>query len=183
MKKDFSIEAVIKSLKTNKCIQYSNFELGYVPGLPILSIMNGNLCMKVPYIKYKITGEVDRTYVYPTRYVVTISLPEGTIAGLEDLSYNKAFAHIEFNTPVGLFRHDAIKNLEKKAYTSLRSALFLEYDKIVKHLAHGQPYKAEDESHFKALLNVILEPSLIPFYTAIDADFVNRYVVNNKILE
>ena len=90
MKKDFSIEAVIKSLKTNKFIQYSNFELGYVPGLPILSIMNGNLCMKVPYIKYKITGEVDKTYVYPTRYVVTVSLPDGTIAGLEDLSYNKA---------------------------------------------------------------------------------------------
>ena len=41
-------------------------------------------------------------------------------------------------------------------------------------------YTATDESHFKALLNVILEPSLIPFYTAIDTEFVNRYIVNNK---
>ena len=116
MNNDFSTEALIKSLKTNKCLQYSNFELGYVPGLPILAIMNGNLCMKVPYIRYKITGEVDKTYVYPTRYVVTVSLPEGTIAGIEDLSFNKAFANIEFHSPVGLFRHDAIKNLDKKAY-------------------------------------------------------------------
>ena len=180
MNNDFSTEALIKSLKTNKCLQYSNFELGYVPGLPILAIMNGNLCMKVPYIRYKITGEVDKTYVYPTRYVVTVSLPEGTIAGIEDLSFNKAFANIEFHSPVGLFRHDAIKNLDKKAYESLRSALYIEYDKIVKHLAYGAHYAATDESHFKALLNVILEPSLIPFYTAIDTEFVNRYIVNNK---
>lgn len=183
MNNGFSIEAIIKGLKANKCIQYSNFELGYVSGLPILSIMNGNLCMKVPYIKYKMTGEVDKTYVYPTRYVVTVSLPEGTIVGIEDLSYNKAFANIEFNSPVGLFRHDAIKNLEKKAYNGLRSALYEEYDKIVKHLAYQVPYSVTDESHFKALLNVILEPSLIPFYTAIDSQFANKYIANNKISE
>ena len=180
MNNQFSSESIIKTLKTNKCIQYSNIDLGYVPNLPILSILNGNLCMKVPYVKYKITGEVDKTYVYPTKYVVTISLPEGTIVGVEDLSFNKAFANVEFHSPVGLFRHDAIKNLDKKAYDKLRSALYSEYDKIVNHLACGTCYTDTDENHFKALLNAILEPSLIPFYTAIDIEFANKYFVNNK---
>lgn len=180
MNNEFSTEAIIKSLKTNKCIQYSNFGLGYVPGLPILTILNGNMCMKVPYLKYKVTGEVDKTFVYPVKYIVTVSLPEGNIVEFEDLSYNMSFANVEFNTPVGLFRHEAIKNLDKKAYSNLRYALFAEYDKIVKHLAYGETYASKDERHFKALLNVILEPSLIPFYTAIDTEFVKRYIVTNK---
>lgn len=184
MNTSFSIEALIKSIKTNKCIQYSNIELGYVPGLPILTILNGNLCMKVPFIKYKITGEVDKTYVYPPRYVVNISLPEGVIVGFEDLSYNNAFANVEFNTPVGLFRHDSIKNLDKKAYNNLRTALFGEYDKIVMHLTKGEQYAPLDEYHFKALFNLIVEPSLIPFYTALDSEFVNKYIgkINNTKL-
>lgn len=180
MEKKYSTEAIIKSLKTNKCIQYSNFLLGYVPGLPILTILNGKPCMKVPYLKYKITGEEDKTLVYPVRYVVTVSLPEGTVVGLEDLSYSKPFAKVEFNTPVGLFRHDAVKNLDKKAYSKVRSALFLEYDKIVKHLVFGEAYTDEDEKHFKALLNVVIEPSVVPFYTAINAEFVDRYIVTRK---
>lgn len=180
MNTNFSIEALIKNLKSNKCIQYSNMELGYVPGLPILSIINGNLCMKVPYIKYRITGEVDKTYVYPTKYVVTLSLPEGVVVGFEDLSFNKAFANVEFNSPVGLFRHDSIKNLDKKAYDNLRSALFCEYDKVVMHLTKGESYTSTDEYHFKALFNLILEPSLIPFYAAIDCEFVDKYIGMKK---
>ena len=173
---EFSTEAIIEGLKHNKCIQHSNFELGYVPGLPILTIINSNLCMKVPYLKYKITGELDKTFIYPIRYVVTVSLPEGNIVALEDLAYSKSFVNVQFNTPVGLFRHEAIKNLDKKAYKNLRSALFAEYDKIVKHLVYGDAYMYSDEKHFKALLSVIIEPSIIPFYFAVDKEFVNKYL-------
>ena len=180
MKSDFSSEAIIKSLKSNKCILFSNFELGYVPGLPILAVRNGHVCMMVPYLRYKVTGEIDKTYVYPTRYVVTVSLPEGVVAGIEDLSFNHAFANIKFNSPVGLFRHSSIKDLDKKAYQELRSSLFIEYDKIIRHLVDGASYTDTDESHFKALLNVILEPSLIPFYTAIDTEFASKYITSNK---
>lgn len=180
MNNGFSTEAIIKSLKTNKSIQYGNIELGYVPGLPILTIQNGNLCMKVPYIKYKITGETDKTLVYPVRYVYTVSLPEGNIVGFEDLMFNKTFARVDFGTPVGLFRHDAIKSLNKKAYAKLRSVLYSEYDRIIRHLANGDAYTVDDEKHFKALFNIILEPSLIPFYSALDPDFANRYIVINK---
>ena len=174
----FSTEALINSLKTNKFIQYSSIVMGYVPGLPILTVLNGNLCLKVPYLKYKVTGEVDKTFVYPIKYVVTISIPEGTIIGFEDLSFNKSYINVAFGSPVGTFRHDAIKNLDKKAYSNLRSILFTEYDKIVNHLAFGKEYSFDDEKHFKALLNVVLEPSLIPFYSIIDNEFASRYITN-----
>lgn len=180
MNKIFSTEALIHSLKSNKLIQHSNIPMGYVPGLPIISILNGNLCMKVPYLKYKVTGEVDKTFVYPIKFIVTISIPEETIIGIEDLSFNVSFANVEFNNPIGLFRHDAIKNLNKEAYYNLRKSLYVEYDKIVCYLTNGGAYTLTDESHFKTLFNVILEPSLHPFYRAIDSDFSNKYLISNN---
>lgn len=180
MNKIFSTEALIHSLKSNKLIQYSNIPMGYVPNLPVISILNGNLCMKVPYLKYKVTGEIDKTFVYPIKFIVTISVPEGTIIGIEDLSFNESFANVEFNTPIGTFRHEAIKNLNKEEYSNLRKALYMEYDKIVNYLIEKGAYTLTDERHFKSLFNVILEPSLHPFYRAIDSDFTNKYLISEK---
>ena len=180
MNKNFSTEALIHSLKSNKLIQCSNVPMGYVPGLPVICILNGNLCMKVPYLKYKVTGEVDKTYVYPVKFIVTVSIPEETVVGFEDLSFNDSFSNVEFNNPVGLFRHDAIKHLNKEAYSNLRKDLYGEYDKIVAFLTENAAYTLTDENKFKSLLNMILEPSLYPFYKAIDSDFSNKYLFPDK---
>lgn len=180
MNKIFSTEALIHSLKSNKLILHSNIPMGYVPGLPIISILNGNLCMKVPYLKYKVTGELDKTFVYPIKFIVTISIPEETIIGIEDLSFNESFCNVEFQNPVGTFRHEAIKNLNKEAYENLRKSLYVEYDKIINYLTGYKGYTFTDENHFKSLFNVILEPSLYPFYRAIDSNFTNKYLISGK---
>lgn len=180
MNKTFSTEALIHDLKTNKFILHSNITMGYVPGLPILSIMNGNLCIRVPYLKYKVTGEIDKTCVYPIKFVVTISIPEGVIIGIEDLSYNNLFCNIEFNSPIGLFRHDAIKKCNKETYQNLRKELYIEYDKIVGYLINQENYNQDDEKRFKSLFNMIVEPSLFPFYKAIDSDFTNKYFITKS---
>lgn len=132
--------------------------------------------MKVPFLKYKVTGEVDHTFVYPVKFVATILIPEGVIASFEDLSLNPAFARVAFSEPVGTFRHDAIKTLNKPAYESMRSSLYQEYDKIVDCLIQGKEYPAKDEAAFQKLLNMLLEPSLRPFYTVIDPLFSNKYL-------
>lgn len=176
MNNQFSTEALIKKLKTHPFILNSCMPMGYVPGLPILCILNGNLCMKVPFLKYKVTGEVDKTFVYPTRYVATVIVPEGQIVSFEDLSLHEAFAQVSFSNPIGIFRHEAIKGLDKTAYNNLRSTLYGEYDKIVNSLTTGQAYMPDDEISFKKLFNTILEPSLRPFYRAINETFANKYI-------
>lgn len=177
MNNRFSTEALIKKLKTNAFILNSCMPMGYVPNLPILCILNGILCMKVPFLKYKVTGEIDKTFVYPTRYVATVIVPEEQVAAFEDLSLQRTFANVSFSDPIGTFRHDAIKNYDKLAYDNLRSALYEEYDKIVESLVNdGNNYSSDDEAKFRSFFNIILEPSLRPFYKAIDKDFAKKYI-------
>lgn len=176
MNNSFSTEALIKKLKTSTFIQHSSMPMGYVPGLPILCVLNDNLCMKVPFLKYMVTGEIDKTFVYPTRFLATVTIPEGQIVSFEDMAFRKAFANVSFSEPVGTFRHEAVKNMDKATYDKLRSALFGEYDKIIDTLIEGEPYSADNEREFKKLFNIVLEPSLRPFYAAIDVDFAKKYI-------
>lgn len=176
MNTSFSTKELIKGLKTNSFILNSSMPMGYVAGLPVLCILNGNFCMKVPFLKYKVTGEVDKTFVYPIRYVATVLVPEGTIVSFEDLALHSAFANVAFSNPIGTFRHEAIKDLDKRAYDKLRSELYAEYDEIIDCLVNEKDYQANREVTFKRLFNLLLEPSLRPFYKAINSDFTNKYL-------
>ena len=175
MNSTFSTEKFLSSLKSNKFV-LGNIPIGYVKGLPILNIKNGNLCMVVPFLKYKITGEVDNTFVYPIHYAITFSIPEGTIVGFEDLAFNESFNNVKFTEPIGTFRHDAVKSMDKEGFQALKSSLYEEYDKIVSFLTLGTQYTHEDEIRFISLINTILEPSLHPFYMALDKNFATKYL-------
>jgi len=176
MNTTFSTAALLKKLKTNTFILNSRMPMGYVPGLPILCILNGNLCMKVPFLKYKITGKIDKTLVYPIRYVATVIIPEGHVVCFEDLSLQNAFANVDFTVPVGTFRHEEIKDLSKEEYDNLRLELLRDYDKIVSSLAFSSAYTEEDNQLFKERFNKIVEPSLLPFYRIIDSNFATKYI-------
>ena len=180
MENKFSTKNLLTSLQHNPFILNSPMPMGYAPGLPLICILNGNLCMKVPFLKYKVTGEIDKTFVFPPKYLATVTVPEGQPVCFDDISFLPQFGKVDFNSPVGTFRHDAIKDLNKEAYKNLRSELFEEYDKIVSHLINGTPYTAQDEMRFKSLFNTLIEPSLVPFYQAIDLNFANKYILPLK---
>lgn len=175
MNNTFSSEKFLSSLKSNKFV-LGNIPVGYVKGLPVLTIKNENLCMVVPFLKYKVTGEVDNTLVYPIHYTITFTIPEGNIVGFEDLAFNESFKNVKFTEPIGTFRHEAVKSMDKEAFQALKSKLYEEYDKIVSFLIMGTQYTSEDELNFSSLLNIVLSPCLHPFYMAIDKNFATKYI-------
>ena len=61
--------------------------MGYVPGIPMLTIKNDCLIAIVPFLRYKTTGEKDRTLVFPIRYVLEYSLPELTLVKFADFGH------------------------------------------------------------------------------------------------
>ncbi|MCM1110439.1 MAG: hypothetical protein NC336_04475 [Clostridium sp.] len=150
--------------------------MGYVPGFPILSIVNDMLVMSVPFLRYKVTGEKDKTLVYPIRYVIDLNLPDGRIVGFNDLAYLPEFASLNFGSACGLFRHKAIADLDRNQYAALKAAVFADYDRVIAALLDEAPYTAEDDAEMRAHLQRIVEPSLKPIYEVLDPDFYNKYI-------
>ena len=177
MDKKVDVKSILKELKTSAFVLGCGVELGYSAGLPVLQIRNETLCLLVPYLKYKITGEVDKTLVYPVKYAVTVGLPEQKPIEFKDLAYDPVFARVDFSRPVGIFRHESIRHLRRDEYFALKGELFALYDKTANMLLYGDPYRESDEARMRELLKLLLEPSLLPVYQALDGDFYGKYLV------
>lgn len=177
MDKKICVKEILREVKTSPFLLYCEMPMGYVEGLPILQIRNGNLCLLIPFLRYQITGEVDKTLVYPIRFAVTVLLPEGKVMGYQDLKIHPQFAKVDFTKPVGLFRHEAIKGFTKSEYAKKREELLGMYDKVANALLYGGEYTEEDEEAMRKLLQIMVEPSQLPIYKALDEDFYEKYLV------
>lgn len=180
MAKKINIAETLKEIRTSNFIHNCNIPLGYTNGLPILQIKNDKLCVLIPYLMYKVTGEPDKTLVLPVKYTVTVSLPDRNIVAFEDLSIDPIFKNVNFSKPIGYFRHESIKKLGKNEYKEKRAELLAMYDKIASAILYGEPYSEEDDKAFRELLNIIIEPSVKPIYRALDADFCNKYFTETE---
>lgn len=171
------LKSLIREIKNSNFVLGCEMPLGYVEGYPILQIRNQQLCLVIPFLKYKVTGAVDKTLVFPIRYAVTVILPEKKIVKFEDLSTNPIFAKVDFEKPIGYFRHDSIKQFNKSEYKAKKDELYGMYDKIIDALLGEGDYSAEDDEAMKELAGIMLEPSLKPIYRVLDSDFYNKYLV------
>lgn len=171
-----SIRETVQHINTNDFILHCNMPLGYVPGLPILKVLGDELCLQVPFLKYKVTGVPDQTLVYPVRYTATMTWPEKKMIAFSNLAYDPAFEQVDFTRAIGLFRHEAVKHMKKDEYRALRDELLDQYDKVAAALLEGAEYTEADEAHMRELMQIILEPSLYPIYRALDQDFYDKYL-------
>ena len=174
--KEIQIADIINNIKNSDFFLNCAVPMGYVDALPILSVRNGKLCVLLPLLKYKVTGVVDKTLVYPVRFVVTYSISEKRAVGFTDLSYDEFYRKVDFDAPIGFFRHEEIQHLTKKEYKEKRDELYSMYDKVIGAITEGKSYTEEDEESFISLINVLLEPSLRPIYETIDKDFYEKYL-------
>lgn len=178
MKEKITVSKFIRGLKNTRFIQNSNIPLSYSPSLPFITVRNSYLCMIVPFTRYQITGKKDETLVYPLRHCVTVSLPDFTIVSVDDLRFEERLEKVDFGKPVGTFRHEAIKHLNREKYEEIRDSLFCLYDKLIATLTNDDcvnPFTEEDDRSVAKLLRMLLEPSLVPFYRILDKDFCDKY--------
>ena len=167
-----SIAEIFSLLKKNKFLLNVDMALGYAPGLPMLKTINGKTCIQLLFWKCVVTGEKNKNYVYPVRYVATFTYPELMPIEFVDLKYAEKCLSIEFNKPVGLFPHKALLGINKKTYTDLKNNFYLALDKV---LANEQ----KDSNELAEYFTKLLEPSLKPIYQLVNPDFIKKYYIAN----
>ena len=171
-------EEILKSLKTNEFLLNSNIPIGYTPGIPMLSLRNGEPCLVIPFLKYQMTGAIDKTRIFAPRFVVTVVMNNGKIVKYEDLMYDSRFEEVDFRKPVGLFRHSAIKHLKKDEYEKKRKELYSLLDSLSDSMAGKMEFDEMDNMKLSHLFSILLEPSLKPFYHAIDKTFFETNIID-----
>lgn len=173
------ISTLLSELKNSPHV-HSLIPMGYVPGLPILTIKNDYLCAVIPFLRYKVTGETDKTLVFPIRFLIEYALPQKQIIQFKDFFYDSAFAKVDFGKACGCFRHEAVRNLDRNQYAELKNKVLSDYDKVAQTLIENSEYNVNDEIKMIKHLSMIIEPSLLPIYEFIDSLFYNKYLTGLK---
>lgn len=97
--------------------------------------------------------------------------------GFHDLTTDADFADINFNEFVGFFRHEAIKDLDKYAYSTLKKETLKLYDKLVSLLlGESDDFSQNEENKLRNNLQKIIEPFIFNVYERLDKDFYNKYI-------
>lgn len=172
----FDMEALMSKIKTNDFVRAAKIPLGYVPDYPMISGSSEKPVLVIPFLKYKVTGVVDKTLVFPVRYVLIYELKEKKFTGFYNLSKIKDFDDFDFEAPIGLFRHESIRDLDKNAYKEKQKELYKAYSAVINTLLDGQEPAETDISALKNLLGIMLEPSVRPFYKLLSPSFCQKYL-------
>lgn len=143
---------------------------GMGAGFPILVIGNNQLLITLPFYRTVMRPE-DQTLIYPISHLITLLWDSGLLVTFESLTFQKKYRNVNFEKPIGTFRHDAIKGLTKAQYMSERERLYMMYDKMIASIFSQESYAEKDRQEFSKLFHTLLEPSLEPFYLEIDPDF------------
>jgi len=151
--------------------------MGYVPGMPIITIKNEQLVAVIPFLRYKVTGEVDRTLVYPIKYVIEYLIPEAQVVSFRDLSVEEHYVNKNFDEVLGFFRHESIKDLDKHEFVLFKEKVLVQYDDLVNFLlGESDLFTQSNEIEFKSNLQTIIEPFILNLYAELDIDFYNKYL-------
>ncbi len=176
MSEKVCVKELLKSIKTSDFVRNCPIPLGYVTGYPMLGMYNGQPVMTVPFLRYKVTGQVDKTLVFPIHYTVTVALPSTRILAFQDLSADRRFQKVDFGKPIGFFRHEAVKSLSKTQFAAKREALFAAYDKIIAAMVAGRDYTPGERETMADLLKMLAEPCLMPIYQALEPAFYAKFL-------
>ncbi|MBE6924154.1 MAG: hypothetical protein E7466_02795 [Ruminococcaceae bacterium] len=176
MANEISVKKLIAEIKTSDFMIDCAMPLGYVEGLPLLRRCNGETLLMIPYLKYQVTGKVDQTLVYPIRFVITVRVRDGRIMGYQDLLADARFGKVDFNQPIGLFRHEAIRGWNKQVYKDNKQLLYRLYDEACEAM-DAETVPAALAEQLGQLLRQMVEPCQLPIYQALDAAFYNTYMV------
>ena len=172
-----SMEQLLDDLKTSDFYLNCRIPMIYSAGFPVLRILNGCLCVTIPFLRYQVTGETDKTLIYPIRYGITLELPTLKVVAFEDYEYRREFGSVEFDRPVGLFRHEAIRHLDRRQYKEAYHQLMICYDTLISALLSGTEVSRQEHEEMSRLMQMLMEPSVMPMYRVLAPDFYDRYLM------
>lgn len=154
--------------------------MGYTPGLPVLTVRNDELCVEIPFLRYKVTGEKDRTLVFPVRYVATYLIPELQMVEFVDLAYAPGGDGVDYGKAIGFFRHKAIADLSYQEYDDLRRDILTGMNDMAAHMLGQGDFDVVRENALGAEIARIIEPSLYPFYKSRYPKFFEKFITDGK---
>ena len=142
---------------------------------PIPLRKKGSVYIILPCIGVK-TTTAGQTILFPPLATLTLNWSNQAIVEYVDLKFKNPWQQEVTEGQIGIFPHKAIANLTVDEYKQKRSQLLAMYDTMFESLALGNSFSEQWCNDFSQLLQLLIEPSLKPYYRDLQPKFFNRFI-------
>ena len=145
--------------------------------IPSRSRSSGRAILTLPFFGMSPTVDRGVTALFAPFSGITLDWLNGRPVQYVDYRFRSAWANIDFSRPVGVFPHDAVRNLTRKEYLEKRAELLLRYDALMDTLAAGGELPPFWIKEFAEALKLLIEPGLLRFYAKLGPTFYEKFLV------
>ena len=112
----------------------------------------------------------------PPEYKLTVDYPSGKLISFENLRLDYRYAKVNFDKPLGMFRHEAIKHLDRDGYKKAKEDLYEALNRLIAFLGDEGEFTKEDEEKLSGLYTMMTEPPLNPLHQFLSPQSFERYI-------
>lgn len=166
--KNISIRQAMKDFLDSDFRKF-NIPMQMVAGWPSLVNYGKTLCLVIPFFSRKrVENKVE---IYPIYCSVTVPIKNPTRIFDYTIYTNKAnWAKIDYATPCGYFKHEALKDVKtKQEYEALKDEFYAYYDEMVAAIYDKKAF--ENQEKLCKIFSMLMEPCLYPQYKMINNKF------------
>ena len=145
-------------------------------GWPYPVRKGGKVYVTLPFFGCPRTANQKETPLYPPFATITAGWNTGLVVEYENLRFRNPWPEGRWDEQVGTFPHPAVAGLTVGDYKAKRAELFAMYDELFDTLEAGGEFADGWIGRFEALLRLLVEPSLEPYYRALAPKFFDRFL-------
>lgn len=169
-----SIEILVKNVRKTPIFKQL-VPMEAVSGWPIPSRRNNRVYVTLPFYGAQ-NQEKGKTALYPPLALITVDCLTLAVVKYVNMRYDNPWPQGNWQEIAGYFPHEAISKMTIREYKAKKKELMFLYDKIIQCLINGKQLDADTDAKFSAILTVMMEPGLKPFYQAINPNFFNHFI-------
>ncbi len=169
-----TIQEFLKNVNTGHVVR-SSVPMGLGKSLPMLEIADDRLLVTLFFYRSILRPE-DKTLLMPPEIIASFEYPNARLVTFETLRLSRRFTGVEFDKPAGLFRHEAIRHLDREAYMAEKERYYEKLNALIAFLGGGEAFTQEDEDELARLFTLLAEPGLYPYYRAASPQFCERFL-------
>lgn len=145
-------------------------------GWPIPLRKEGKVYLTLPIFGYTPTTEKGNTKLFPPLATITLDWSNRVPVEYVNLRFRNPAPELTWSGEVGTFPHPAVAQITRGQYQELRRELLGMYDEMLELLSQKSAFAPEWCQRFGELLRLLIEPSLEPYYRALNPKFFNRFL-------
>jgi len=150
-------------------------------GWPMPSRQATKLFVKLPFYGFRRGKKAGETHLTPPFAIITVDWSNGLPVEYLNLQVRSPDPKLDWNgRVVGMFPHPSIAGLKLSEYKKQRCALLKMYDELFDTLILRKGLPKFWENLFSERLGRLMEPSLLPYYEAMEPDFFAKFLAASE---